>query len=151
MFQGMIRAAPASALALALSACATSPEGPVGFVEASYDAELNGAAVVGAGDPDGSAVAQITVTRNADAVCYNIRSVRGIGEATGARIHRGYEGQEGPVVAQLPRGGESGWNGCINSTELAKDLLRPDPPGFYIQIQTVEYPGGALRGQLRYD
>ncbi len=136
---------------LALTACSTVIDDTVGFVEATYDAELNGASVVGAGDPDGAAVAQVTITRDVDAVCYNVWNVRKIDVATGAHIHRGLVGQNGPVVAALERAEGQGWNGCIEKTGLADEIVTSGPQQFYVQIHTSDYPNGAIRGQLRVD
>ncbi len=136
---------------LALGACTTAQDATVGFVETSYDAQLTGAAVAGTGDPDGSATAQITITDNTDAVCYNVWNVRGIGAAGDAHIHRGRAGENGPVIAPLQRADGAGWNGCIESSQLTAEMLRADPGMFYVQIHTAEYPAGAIRGQLQYD
>lgn len=134
-----------------LTACSTIEDDTVGFVQATYDAELNGAAVMGGGDPDGAAVAQVTVTHDTDAVCYNVWNVSNIGAPTGAHIHRGMSGQDGPVIAALERGEGQGWNGCIERTGLANRLKTFGPEQFYVQIQTSEYPNGAIRGQLSVD
>lgn len=151
----MIRTKPKFALitasVFALGACATTEGGTVGYVQNSYEAELTGQAVAGAGDPDGIATAQIIVTDNEDAVCYNVWNVRNLGNATGAHIHRGQPGENGPVVATLQRGTGSGWDGCITDSEFTSDVLRADPSMFYVQIHTTEYPNGAIRGQLSPD
>ena len=133
------------------AACTTTGDDTTGFVQATYDAELSGAAVAGTGDPDGAAVAQLTVTRDTDAVCYNVWNVSNIGAATGAHIHRGLKGQNGPVVAPLERGDGHGWNGCIERTGLADEMLSSGPQEYYVQIHTFEYPNGAIRGQLSVD
>jgi len=147
------KAAPVlvSAAALFLGACATSNDGVVGDVAASYDAVLSGEGVVGAGDPDGFATAQVIVKQNEGAVCYNVWNVRNIGTPTGAHIHRGTATENGPVIAPLEQGSGTGWNGCVTSTELVRDMLRAGPESFYIQVHTTEYPRGAIRGQLSYD
>lgn len=135
----------------ALTACSTTEEDTVGVVQATYDAELNGASVVGAGDPDGVAVAQVTVTHDTDAVCYNVWNVSNIGAVTGAHIHRGMAGKNGPVVAALERGEGQGWNGCIERTGLADEIMTSGPQQYYVQIHTSDHPDGAIRGQLNVD
>ncbi|WBY17062.1 CHRD domain-containing protein [Erythrobacteraceae bacterium WH01K] len=123
----------------------------VGFVEAAYDTELSGVSVVGEGDLNGSAVAQLTITRDKDAVCYNVWNVQNIGAATGTHIHYGRYGQNGLVEATLERGEGGGWNGCIEGAGLASKMLSTGPELYYVQIHTSEYPEGAIRGQFRAD
>lgn len=147
----MIRSLTSLAALSSLAACSTIDSDTVGFVEATYDAQLNGASVVGTGDPDGTAVAQLTVTRDTDGVCYNVWNVRNIGAATGAHIHRGVAGQNGPVVAALEGGEGQGWNGCVERTGLADEILTSGPQQYYVQVHTSDYPNGAIRGQLSVD
>lgn len=145
------RILPFAASCAALAACSTMDDGAIGFVEAAYHTELRGSSVVGEGDPNGSAVAQLTVTHDTDAVCYNVWNVQNIGAATGAHIHYGRYGENGPVVATLERGEGIGWNGCIEGAGLASKMLSSDPELYYVQVHTSEYPEGAIRGQLRAD
>ena len=141
---------PVLLVAMAGTGCTTTGD-TTGFVDASYNAVMTGQAVTGGGDPDGFATAQVTVTRNTDAVCYNIAAVRDIGEPVAAHIHRAPAGQNGPVVAELDRAEGSGWNGCITDTNLMTAMLQAGPSAYYVQVMTEEYPRGAIRGQLRYD
>lgn len=151
MIRKAIQGAAIGTAALALGACATMQNEATGLLQASYDAELTGNGVAGAGNPDGYAIAQITVTEDTDAICYNIRNVRNIGTATGAHIHRAPAGENGPVIVPLERGEGDGWDGCIESSDLTGEMLSADPTMFYVQIHTSEFPAGAIRGQLRYD
>ena len=60
------------ALLMSLASCATPQQGASGYVIGSYEAELTGTHVAGAGDPDGYAIAQLVVQRDVDAFSYNI-------------------------------------------------------------------------------
>jgi hypothetical protein len=77
---------------------------------------------------------------------------RGIGTPTEADIHAGVSGVDGPVVVPLfttppPADGfASGTVTVTDSTLLA--ALRSDPGGFYTDLHTTKFPGGAVRAQL---
>jgi hypothetical protein len=80
-------------------------------------------------------------------LCYELR-VSGIAPATAAHIHEAPVGVAGPVVLGLlpPTNGSS--SGCVDvSRTLAKDILK-NPADYYVNVHNLEFPGGALRGQL---
>lgn len=110
--------------------------------------DLNGAEEVpGPGDPDGTGQARITVNPGKQQVCYTLR-VRNIASATGAHIHEAPEGEAGPVVVPLipPASGTS--SGCATVTrELSLEILR-NPSDYYVNIHNMQFPAGAVRGQL---
>ncbi len=139
------------AILMSLASCATPQEGASGYVIATYDAELIGTEVAGAGDADGYAVAQLVIQRDVDAICYNIWNVQGVEDPTSAHIHRGKAGENGPVIATLERNRERGWNGCIKNSNLVDELTRIAPEELYVQIHTTQFPAGAIRGQLNVD
>ncbi|MGI8706495.1 MAG: CHRD domain-containing protein [Sphingomicrobium sp.] len=100
------------------------------------------------GDPDGTGSAIIRVNPGRGQLCYTLR-VRNIEPATAAHIHEAPAGSAGPVVVGLtaPTGGSS--QGCVAiSRDEAKDIIR-EPENYYVNVHNAEYPGGALRGQLR--
>ena len=104
---------------------------------------------LGAGDPDGSGSATLTVNPGQREVCYEL-SVQDITlPAIGAHIHVGDAGENGPVVVPLTPPDASGVSsGCTEvSRELALALLR-DPEAYYVNVHTSDFPGGAIRGQL---
>ena len=138
----------AAGAALALSACATLEEGIAEELSETYYTNLTGQSVVGAGDRDGSARAEISVSDEAGQVCYDLNDVRGIGPITGAHIHRGAAGTNGPVVFTMREANEGGSKGCTDATEFLQEFLEGSPSAFYVQVHTAEYPNGAIRGQL---
>ncbi len=102
---------------------------------------------LGAGDPDGTGFAAVTVNPGKGVLCYEL-SVSGIAPAAAAHIHEAPLGVAGPVVVPLeaPSDGSSG--GCIDvGRALAKAILK-DPADYYVNVHNAEYPAGALRGQL---
>ncbi len=104
--------------------------------------------MVGGGDPDGSANADITIEGTFDQVCWNVSDVRNIAPATAAHIHVGARGVNGPPVFTLNRSNEGTWKGCSAGTEWTRDRIDNNPERFYVQLHNAEYPNGAIRGQL---
>ena len=105
------------------------------------------AGALGAGDPDGTGFASVTVNPGKGVLCYEL-SVSGIAPAAAAHIHEAPPGVAGPVVVPLeaPSDGSSG--GCIDvGRALAKDILK-DPADYYVNVHNADYPAGAIRGQL---
>ncbi len=100
------------------------------------------------GDPDGSGTARVTVNYGQSRLCFSI-AVKGIAPAVMAHVHDGDAGSAGPVIIPLTKPGADGTSsGCVTVTrELLKGILT-DPAGYYVNVHTAEFPGGALRGQL---
>ncbi len=111
-------------------------------------ASLTGSAEIpGPGDSDGGATASVTVNVGKKQVCYTL-SINGIDTATMAHIHKGASGVAGPVVVSLtaPATGKS--TGCATVPgDLAIDILK-SPANYYVNVHTIAFPDGALRGQL---
>ncbi|HEY5986445.1 MAG TPA: CHRD domain-containing protein [Streptosporangiaceae bacterium] len=112
-------------------------------------ASLEGRNEVTAGATNGQALELIGLQGNT--LSYSV-TWRGIGTPTEADIHAGVRGVDGPVVVPLfttppPASGlASGTVTVTDSTLLA--ALRSDPGGFYTDLHTTEFPGGAARAQL---
>jgi hypothetical protein len=77
---------------------------------------------------------------------------RGTGTPTGAAIHAGGRGADGPVVVPLfttprPAGGFA--SGTVTVTDPALlAALRTSPGSFYADLRTTAFPDGAARAQL---
>ncbi len=101
-----------------------------------------------AGDPDGRGSA--SAIYDDGKLCFGL-TVKDIGKPTGAHIHRGRRGQNGPIVVHLrpPRAGDPGASSrCVNVEEsLARSIIE-NPGRFYWNVHTSEYPAGAVRGQV---
>ncbi len=112
---------------------------------------LSGAAEVpGPGDPDGRGRAVIRVNEEKGKVCYNL-TYSGIGEPNGAHIHKARRGEAGDAVIELFGGPTaSPASDCIMmDDDLLLNRLQRRPGGYYVNIHNDEFPGGALRAQLR--
>ena len=111
--------------------------------------EISGAGVPGAGDPDGAGTATITLNQGKSQVCWSITVAAITLPATAAHIHVAPAGVVGPVVVGLSAPGADGTSsGCITaSAELIKDIKK-NPANYYVNVHNVDYPAGAVRGQL---
>ncbi len=103
------------------------------------------------GDPDGRAIEVFRVqgTKVSFAVAW-----KGIGAPTLSHIHEGAAGVNGAV--KVPFFGTalpdtvSAATGTVTVTDKALlDSITKDPGKFYANLHTAEFPGGAVRGQLR--
>jgi hypothetical protein len=100
----------------------------------------------GPGDRDGSGAALIDLKPPQELVCGGLRQT-GLGEVTGWHIHSGAPGSTGPVVVDLtPTLG--GGPACVPVPLALQRQLRNDPNAFYVDVETTDFPAGAIRGQL---
>ena len=67
-------------------------------------------------------------------------------QVTGADIHRGARGSNGPVVKHLADGGFIVTGGRASFS--AQELQEMAAGLWYVSLKTVDYPDGALRGQI---
>ncbi|HSJ88533.1 MAG TPA: CHRD domain-containing protein [Anaerolineales bacterium] len=101
------------------------------------------------GDPDGIGTATITLNPGQGQVCWEIQ-VSGITLPTfAAHIHIAPVTSPGPVVVPLSGPDESGFSsGCTSADRsLILDIIQ-NPENYYVNVHNVDYPAGALRGQL---
>lgn len=112
-------------------------------------ATLSGENVLGGGDRDGWGRAKVRVGDTSDTICVDLE-VRSIGQVTGATIHRGGAGVEGPPVVRLdrPDGEDQDEDDCDSIGDALADDIQAHPDQFYVMIATSDFPNGALRGQL---
>lgn len=102
------------------------------------------------GNPDGSGSATIVVDPAEGTLCWEL-SADGIGAVLQSHIHLGAEGESGDVVVPLDVDGFDGTSeGCIEPMEDAAALqaIVDDSAGYYVNLHTEDFPGGAIRGQL---
>jgi CHRD domain-containing protein len=123
---------------------------PLAATAQTYTTSMIGAGEApAAGDPNGSGVGIVTI--DGTTVHWTI-VVRDLGSTiTAAHIHESPAGTPGDVVI-----GFSPLNfvdGVASGTATGVDQalinrIKADPPGFYINVHTTQFPGGAIRGQL---
>lgn len=137
-----------SSAAVLLAGCATLEETVAEETADTYYATLTGANVVGGGDSDGYARAEISITDEFGQICWDVNDVRGIGPITAAHIHLGAAGTNGPPVFTLLPANEGGYKGCTDGAEWKQNRIENNPGAFYVNLHTAQYPNGAIRGQL---
>lgn len=158
----------ASAAALLLAGL--FPTAHAGHLNTVLEAHLDGRSEVGgddsnrriAGDPNGRGEAYVFgIDGDPTTLCYvltvsKIQLTETVADMK-AHIHRGEEGVNGPVVANLAGPFDGNAADCLTEFEAGK--FPGDPPGivqeilnnpeqFYINVHNPKYPGGAIRGQL---
>ncbi|GMN13457.1 CHRD domain-containing protein [Altererythrobacter sp. MTPC7] len=138
-----------AASAFALSGCETVQQTYTEAISSTYTAELSGANEVDAGDPNGSGTAEISFADELTRVCWDLNDLQNLAPITGAHIHRGPAGVDGPVVLPLKQATEGGWRGCSSDTSWVEAAFAEGIGNYYVNVHTAEYPKGAIRGQLR--
>jgi hypothetical protein len=113
-------------------------------------ATLSGAnEVPGPGDDNGAGLFEARLNPGTERICYTL-SAGNIDSATAAHIHIGAAGEAGDPVLTLdtPDGDDDDSEDCQDIDRgLAQAIIR-NPDGYYVNIHTGPFPGGAIRGQL---
>ena len=144
-----IRAAAIIVSAIALTGCETVEEAYYERISTTYTAELRGSNEVHQGNLNASGSAEISFSDELTRVCWDLNDLTGLGPITGAHIHRGSAGVDGPVVLPLQQATGGGWRGCSGDTDWVQGAFDEGLQNYYVNVHTAEYPNGAIRGQLR--
>lgn len=136
----------------AIEAQLSFPAGPA----ESLLAALRGAAEVpGPGDPIGGGTVELVKTAVDGLLCLTWDIDHPLADApTAAHVHKGGAGVAGPIHLTLPfpdvAAGERGFETpCVPDLDQALiDEVFANPAGFYVNVHTAAFPGGAVRGQL---
>ena len=151
------------------AAAITAAVVPMGMAMAGHsntvlEADLTGRAEVAtgsksnrlAGDPNGRGEAYVFgIDGDPKTLCY-VLTVDKIGTPVAAHIHEGAAGTNGPVVVNLaaPADGNAadclteGEEGKFNGGQTVAEILA-NPGNYYVNVHNSEFPGGAIRGQLK--
>ena len=112
--------------------------------ERSFTVALSGANEVPAGDPDGTGSARVFLHQGRGQVCFIIR-VSNIDDVILAHIHAAPAGTNGSVVVDFM----GMLSGCVSGVDPALiAAIIANPAGYYVNVHTAPFPGGAVRGQL---
>lgn len=125
---------------------AASAHPSTNFVPFSFTRLSGAAEVPGPGDPDGRGFAFVRWDTDSGMICYHV-FVRRIAPATAAHIHVGDENTAGPIVQALEAPTDGYSAGCVDNDALAT-ALADNPDNYYVNVHNVDYPAGAVRGQL---
>lgn len=111
-------------------------------------AKMTGAKEVpGPGDLNGTGTANLNLIPTREEICYTI-TVRRIGPATMAHIHKGTSTQAGPIVKGLKPPSDGDSQGCVRSSVALIRDIKNNPSGYYVNVHNDRFPKGAVRGQL---
>jgi hypothetical protein len=101
-------------------------------------------------DADGVGSLVVAIDQGAGSISFTTYA-QNIASVTGSHIHRGAAGVTGPIIVpfnQVFVGGVSSGTVTGVTPGLLSEIVA-NPPGYYFNIHTGEFPGGAIRGQLR--
>jgi hypothetical protein len=115
------------------------------------ETSMKGSNEMPAADPDGSGTAKLRLDAARKRVCFTIK-VKNIDDVVAAHIHAGSKNvASGSIVVDLitaPADGPT-FTGCTKhvSKKLIRKILK-HPRNYYVNVHTMDFPGGAIRGQL---
>jgi hypothetical protein len=100
-------------------------------------------------DANGTGLGEFIFNPDAGKLCYALAAKNILLPATASHIHRGDGTIAGPVVIPFSAPNAQGIaTGCVTADAgLLRDLAA-NPGGFYANVHTTQYPGGAVRAQL---
>jgi hypothetical protein len=101
---------------------------------------------------EGSGLALLTLNQKTGGVCFDITVDALTSPVFSAHIHRGAKGVNGPIVVGLftvtPTTAER-FTGCVTAPSETIHPIMVDPAGHYVNVHTLVFPNGEVRGQLR--
>ncbi len=97
------------------------------------------------GAPAGKGTVNLTITGTK--VCWKFTGVKGIDKVTASHIHLGKAKTSGNVVVAF-FAGPLKTTGCVAAKSAVVRAIEKNPKNYYVNIHTVKYPAGAIRGQL---
>lgn len=110
--------------------------------------KLSGKAETPAGAPKGTGSAVVALHGRTLRVCWRFSRLKGFTSATVAHIHKGVEGTSGNIVVPLSTAAKLHHRGCVSSSAALIKAIEKNPHGYYVNIHSKKYPGGAVRAQL---
>lgn len=139
-------AAMAAVAAVTIPVTALASSTGTAMMSPVVSAKLLGKNEVPKGSPTGSGLAVVHLNAANGTVCWSFAKVAKIDKPTAAHIHKGKPGTSGPVV--VPFGAAYKAKGCTKAPKTLISAIEEHPAAYYVNIHTVKYPAGAIRGAL---
>ena len=92
--------------------------------------------------------AAVIAFHGASMVCWRFAHLHGFTDATSARVETGAAGRAGQSVIVLSLGRRLHHQGCVPVSPTLTSRIVARPGGYYVDIQSKQYPQGAVRAQL---
>ncbi len=123
---------------------------PISLIaNASGANEVNASGQTNQGDPDGTGSGVFTINTQSGEMCYTLAVSEIALPASGAHIHTGAAGVNGPILINLNAPNAAGRSsGCLILGQDVLSALINNPAAYYLNIHNSEFPAGAVRGQL---
>ncbi|HEX5621270.1 MAG TPA: CHRD domain-containing protein [Solirubrobacteraceae bacterium] len=102
-------------------------------------------------DPDARGSVKLRLDRAKKRVCFTIRVNDAVDDVVAAHIHKGAKGVDGDILVDLITTPEPGpkFTGCTKN--VARSVIRAilrHPRRYYVNVHTMDFAGGEIRGQL---
>ena len=114
----------------------------------TYSLKMTGPPRLPPGATNGTAKAVVTLSSKLGKVCWTFKSLSGVSNPTYAHIHVGVAGKSGNIVLPLSTGSTLKTKGCVHASATLMSQIAANPHGYYVNIHSTQYPGGAVRAQL---
>jgi hypothetical protein len=112
-----------------------------------FRVQMTGAMATPSGATQGAGAA-IIAFHGASTVCWRFAHLHGFTDATTAHVDAGAQGRIGPTVIMLSPGPRLRHQGCVPVSPAVSRRIVARPGGYYVTIQSKQYPQGAVRAQL---
>jgi hypothetical protein len=152
----MWRALAASALIPAVAACGGGGGGGSGAPHHSaigkplrvFHVQLSGRQVVSPKGASAGTGAAVIALHHRAIVCFRFAHLHGFTEPTAASLHQAPGGKRAPIVLELSRKSILRHHGCMRAHRALGAALQRGGAGYYLEIDSRQYPKGAVRGAL---
>jgi hypothetical protein len=137
----------ALALTVAVLIAVESAAAASGTAGPTYTVHMTGSQETPKGSPKGTGTFKYQLNTKTSMLCYSL-TWSGIGTPNAAHVHKGAKGVEGPVIIPLSTSTPVAHSGCVKVKKSLLLAIKNKPGGYYVNVHTTAYPGGAIRGQL---
>ena len=119
--------------------------------DAILHATMTGSQETPPNNSPGTGSADVYVDADTNMVCVAYSFSNLVAPAVAAHIHEAPPGVAGPIRIPFPTPPRATSGSDFFCTSVARDILdrlTANPGGFYVNVHSVTFPGGEIRGQL---